>query len=406
MLGYQLGSQEATAAEINTYISQLDAASTRVVSGQFATSWEGRALKFAIVGRPQNMTSTGLAAIRAKAATLRNPLTPTAQAANLAATSPAILWLAGNVHGNEESGADADLRILYELADRDDCAAQILDNAIVVIAPRRTPTVARTRPGGITTTSTSIAIGSPDAAGDGREARAHTPIPAVLFIDAHEMGGQHYFFPPNKDPIYHEVPDTVIDWQDKLYGPAIQAEFTRQHIQYFNDELYDFLALVYGDTVPTLGFGANGMTFEKYSVAPISERTSTTFRSGSRSRRSAPPAVDPVCVASGIRRGVLPGRERSARAELRERQGVEAPFQVPIDPVRHYFLRDDPAKRPELQALVRASSGWMSPSIASPRRLPSRTTSRTAVPPARPTCPRVPTGSRWLSNKALDPRGC
>src|SRR6185295_14775857 len=57
-----------------------------------------------------------------------------------AASSPAILLLAGNVHGNEESGAEADLRILYELADRDDCAAQqILDNAVVVIAPTQNP---------------------------------------------------------------------------------------------------------------------------------------------------------------------------------------------------------------------------------------------------------------------------
>ena len=31
-----------------------------------------------------------------------------------------ILWLMGNVHGGEESGTDAELRVLYELADRTD----------------------------------------------------------------------------------------------------------------------------------------------------------------------------------------------------------------------------------------------------------------------------------------------
>ena len=46
----------------------------------------------------------------------------------------------GNVHGGEESGTDAELRVLYELADRDDCAArQILDNALVGIIPTQNP---------------------------------------------------------------------------------------------------------------------------------------------------------------------------------------------------------------------------------------------------------------------------
>ena len=45
-----------------------------------------------------------------------------------------------NVHGGEESGTDASLRVLYELADRSDCAAQrILDRAVVVILPIQNP---------------------------------------------------------------------------------------------------------------------------------------------------------------------------------------------------------------------------------------------------------------------------
>ena len=73
VLGYELGSQEATAAEINTYIGALDAASSRVVSGQFATSWEGRPLKYSIVGKPGNLTPSTLATIRANAAAPAQP---------------------------------------------------------------------------------------------------------------------------------------------------------------------------------------------------------------------------------------------------------------------------------------------------------------------------------------------
>jgi hypothetical protein len=42
--------------------------------------------------------------------------------------------------------------------------------------------------------------------------------PPFLYIDAHEMGGTSYFFPPNADPIYHEITDESVDWINNLYG--------------------------------------------------------------------------------------------------------------------------------------------------------------------------------------------
>jgi hypothetical protein len=357
VLGYPIGSQEASAADIATYVAAVDAASPRVVSGQFATSWEGRPLNYAIVGREENVSPAGLAAVRANTAALRDPSTSDAQAASLAASSPATLWLAGNVHGNEESGADADLRILYELADRDDCAAQqILDNAIVVIAPTQNPdgreAATRRNHYDFDLNRDWFARTQPETDGKLELLRQYPP---ALFIDAHEMGGQHYFFPPNKDPIYHEVPDTVIDWQDDLYGPAIQAEFDRQHIQYFNDDLYDFFALVYGDTVPSVGFGGNGMTFEKYSVAPISERTHEHYVSQWVSLSTG--ALHREAILRELHREYVDAYAEGVNGQLEPNfvndKGSRLLFQVPTDPVRHYFLLDDPSKQPELQALVR-----------------------------------------------------
>ena len=44
------------------------------------------------------------------------------------------------MHGGEKSGTDAALRVLFELADRDDCAAnQILENQVMVILPNQNP---------------------------------------------------------------------------------------------------------------------------------------------------------------------------------------------------------------------------------------------------------------------------
>ena len=134
VLGFGLGSQEVTADEADRYVQAVDAGSARVVSDVLGTSWELRPLRYALVGKPEHVTPAGLAAIRESTRRLRDPATPPAEAARLAAETPAILWLMGNVHGGEESGTDAQLRVLYELADRSDCAAtQILDNALIGI---------------------------------------------------------------------------------------------------------------------------------------------------------------------------------------------------------------------------------------------------------------------------------
>ena len=46
----------------------------------------------------------------------------------------------GSPHGGEESGGDASLKVLYDLAARTDCAAeQILDDAIVIVVPIYNP---------------------------------------------------------------------------------------------------------------------------------------------------------------------------------------------------------------------------------------------------------------------------
>ncbi|HWC43391.1 MAG TPA: M14 family zinc carboxypeptidase, partial [Actinomycetota bacterium] len=140
VIGFPLGERDVTVAESDAYLQAVAKASPRVVAGTAAVSWQGRPLRYAIVGRPGNVTPAGLARIRLQTALLRDPRTPRVVAEHLARTTPAILWVAGNVHGGEESGTDAALRVLYELADRTDCAAgQILDNALVVLLPTQNP---------------------------------------------------------------------------------------------------------------------------------------------------------------------------------------------------------------------------------------------------------------------------
>jgi hypothetical protein len=358
VLGFALGSQEVTAAQSDTYVDAVDAASASVVSGALGTTWQGRPIRYALVGRPENVTAEGLASIQQAARTLRDPATSDQQAADIARRSPAILWLMGNVHGGEESPTDAELRVLYELADRDDCAAQqILDNTLVGIIPVQNPDG---READTRQNSYGFDMNRDWFARTQKETDAKLELlrqyPGVLYVDAHEMGGNHYFFPPTADPTYHEVTAASMDWQDNLYGGALAAEFDRQHIQYFTNKVFDFFAMVYGDIVPATGFGGAGMTFEKANFDPIAQRTYEHYVTHWVSISQA--ALNKQAILRRWHEEWTEAYRQGVDGQLEPNEvndkGNTVELPVPEEPVRHYFLRaDDPSKADEVQALVR-----------------------------------------------------
>lgn len=358
VLGFELGSQEVTTAESDTYLQAVDDASDRVVTGTLATSQEGRPLRYAIVGTQKNVTDKGLQNIRQNAQALQNPHLSAADARKIVADSPAILWIASNVHGGEESGTDASLVVLYDLADRKDCAARrILDNSIVVLLPVQNPDgrEADTRRNhyGFDMNRDWFARTQPETDGKVRFLRKY---PGPLFIDAHEMGAETYFFPPNADPIYHEITDESVDWINNTYGAAMAAEFERQGIPYFNRDIYDLFYMGYGDTVPSTGFISAGMTFEKHNGDPIEQRTYEQY------------VTKWISLSQGAEnRGSILRRWHNAYVEAFEQgqagklepneivnPGNEVITEVPNRRVRHYFIpNEDPVKADEVQALVR-----------------------------------------------------
>ena len=356
VLGFALGSQEVSFDQSNQYLDAVATASDRVIAATAAISNQGRALRYAVVGRTDRMTPNALATIRADATALRNPTLSPAQAAALEASTPEILWISANVHGDEESGADAALQVLYELADRDDCVVtRILDAAIVVILPIQNPDGrelnTRRNAYGFDMNRDWFARTQPETDGKIEVLRQYPPM---LYIDAHEFGLQNYFFPPNADPEYHEISDTSHHWINDLYSPAIAAEFDREKIQFFHGAPYDFFAIVFGDTVPSEGFGAAGMTFEKANFEDISVRFHEHFTAMWASIAAG--ASDPNVVADwhssyvqAYQEGVTGQLESNAVYE----KGNSLLQQVPSIRVRHYFLLPDPAHAFERQLLVR-----------------------------------------------------
>jgi hypothetical protein len=357
VLGFELGSQETTPKQIEKFVTAVDDASDRVASGVAATSVGGRPLTYAVVGDPERVTPEALAQISRHAQKLRDPQMPADRAAELVASTPAILWVAGNVHGNEESGADAALRVLYELADRTDCVADtVLDNAIVVIMPTQNPDgrwfETRRNLYGFDMNRDWFARTQPETDGKLELLRTYPPM---LFIDAHEFGYSDYLFPPHADPEYHETPDTAHDWIFDAYSPAISTAFDAEKLPYHHGAPYDFFASIFGDTVPAVGFHAAGMTFEKDNRDRVEDRTFQQYLAmWSSVFQGATGGTDYVeqwrasyvnAYNEGVPGQLEPNEVFNPKSTLYQ--------EVPDVTVRHYFLKYQPNRAYELETLVR-----------------------------------------------------
>ncbi|GAA2580829.1 hypothetical protein GCM10010435_67750 [Winogradskya consettensis] len=289
-LGFPLGigqQRVVTNTEISGYLSAVDRASDRVVSGVMGTSVLGQPLPYAVVSSGRQADRRTLDEIAGEIRGLRDPRTlSAARARRIAADRPAIVWIAGNVHGGETSGADAALKTLYELAAGASCAArERTDNLITVILPTQNPdgrdAVRRQNEYGFDLNRDWFARTQPETDSKVELIRR---FPPQVFIDAHEMGGQQYFFPPNADPIHHEIAAEPVDWINRI-GAANQAAFgyngactaTVTSECYFNYDTYDLFYMGYGDTVPSTGFGAAGMTYEKGSASAVQDRVQQQF---------------------------------------------------------------------------------------------------------------------------------
>jgi hypothetical protein len=358
IIDIDLGDRDVTTAESDAYLRAVSAASPLVTDGILATSVEGRELRYAVVGQPQWIRPSALAQIGRDLNRLRDPATPEAQARQIIRRTPAILWLAGNVHGGEESGTDASLQVLYELAARQDCtAAQILDDAIVVILPTQNPdgreADTRRNANGFDMNRDWFARTQPETDDKVEKLRE---LPPQLFIDAHEMGRQTFFFPPNADPVYHEIGEIPLGWIFDLYGGAMTDAFQRFAIPFFNGEPYDLLYMGYGDSAPTTGFNAAGMTFEKHNGDPTTVRVREQYVAIWATLNAAGAQDDQLLT--DWRAEHLTAYRQGLAGELEPNQlyyqGTEIVNPVPDVRVKHYFLRtDDPTRAAAVQRVAR-----------------------------------------------------
>ena len=295
VLPHAFGEEITPPEQAIAYLRELEAfAPDRMRVFDYAQSWEGRPLAYAVIARPDIMAD--LDRIRADLARLADPrgLSDEERDAVIARTPP-VVWLSYGVHGNEISSTDAGLRTAHHLiaAQNDPVVETVLDHVIVIIDPVMNPD-GRARfiqgfnmargleadpwrysaehdeawPGGRSNhyffdmNRDWFAMSQPET--QGRVAAMQEWWPVVV-VDAHEMGGDEtYFFAPSAEPFNPQIVASQRAAQE-LIGRNHAQWFDRLGYRYFTREVFDAFYPGYGDMWPTL-HGAIAMTYEQASA--------------------------------------------------------------------------------------------------------------------------------------------
>jgi hypothetical protein len=241
-----------SAREVDAYVRAVARASPVISTGVAGLSVQGRPLRYAI--------ASALPAARLRAAMARLRAVRAGRARS-AGDAPAVVWVAGTVHGNETSGGDADLRLLRDLAGR--CDDPLLRRVVVVVLADQNPDGrdmrARVNFNGFDLNRDWLALTQPESQA---RLRLLLAMPPLAYVDQHEQGGAGFFAPPYSAPLLHELPEAALAAERDIFGPAVRAAFRRKGYPSSSDGTFDLLYPGYGDSATTLLFGAVGMTFE------------------------------------------------------------------------------------------------------------------------------------------------
>ena len=213
------------------------------------------------------------------------------QAKAIAGTTPAIVWMAYGVHGDEISSGDAALLTAYHLlADRRDATRKMLEDVVVIIDPMQNPD-GRDRfvnfhreNRGVAPDPEPLAAERVQRCAGGRfnhylfdmnrdwflQTQVESPARVAAYlrwqphvtIDAHEMGPNcEYYFDPPADPILELITPKQREWFGK-FGTRQGKRFDQFGFPYTTREIYDAFYPGYGSTWPTL-HGSIGILWEQ-----------------------------------------------------------------------------------------------------------------------------------------------
>ncbi|MBM3991830.1 MAG: hypothetical protein FJ298_12585 [Planctomycetes bacterium] len=289
MLGFEVGHQPATHAQVLACWRAWAAQSPRVRLETHGHTHEGRELVHAVVTSEKNLRE--LDSILARIGKLADPRTlEQGEAASIAADTPAVAWLGYSIHGDEMSGVDGALALAHHLiAGTSSDVTELLEELVIVIDPMQNPDGRERFLALLLQAAGATPVLDGEALSHGRwpngrgnhylfdmnrdwiagctpETRARwravQRFHPQLFVDAHEMGrDDSYLFYPQADPLNPHLPRSLVEWQTR-YAADIAAAFDAHGWSYYTREWADGWGPFYTDSWASLN-GAIGILYEQ-----------------------------------------------------------------------------------------------------------------------------------------------
>lgn len=298
VLGYRIGTRHTRPHELVEYFRRMAGESDRVMVEEHGRTFEGRPLIHAYVSTPGNLAR--LAEIEAGQARLTDD-PETVTDADLE-RMPAVVYMGYSIHGNEASGSEAAVLLLYHLAaGMGDPVESLLQHTVVILDPSFNPDGrdrfadwANGRRGAVATSDPAdwehdepwpggrtnhywfdlnrdwLPGQMPES--QGRLAVFHRWRPQLL-TDYHEMGGNATFFfqpgiPSRNNP---NTPPEVFRLTEALAQYHARA-LDRIGSLYYTKESFDDFYYGKGSTFPDVN-GAVGILFEQASSRALITET-------------------------------------------------------------------------------------------------------------------------------------
>ena len=268
-LDFDYATRVATPEQITSALMSWANQSDRLKVVEYARSHENRPLHAVFISSPKNLNN--LNAIKDKVSQLADArITSDRKAKTLISEMPAIAWMAYSIHGNETSGADAALGVIYHLiASEDNDILELLDDMVIIVDPVMNPD-GRARfaknleqfrgtapnyddqslihtgdwPYGRTNhyyydlNRDWVYLTQPET--QGRVALINEWKPQIL-VDAHEMGAQDTFMTgPAREPINKNVDYDLIKWGN-VFAKDQGNEFDRRNWRFYTGEWHEDL---------------------------------------------------------------------------------------------------------------------------------------------------------------------
>ncbi len=293
-LEHPIGQWAHRYTEMVAYLKVLDTACERVSLQKHGESYEGRDLYNVFISAPAHIRKLGT--IRKWMDKLADPREPLSagELDELVANTPAVAWMGYCVHGEEISGVDAAIQLIYQLAAGTDPATMsILDSTVVIVDPSQNPDGRERYLSMLQSYQSAVPNYNQRAMQHNgvwpwgranhylfdlnrdwillRQKETVSKVATIvkwhpqIVVDAHEMGSNATFlFSPPRQPINHNIPDHYMKWM-KVFADDQAAAFDQRAWSYYTGEWHEQWYPGYGSAWPTYS-GGIGILYEMAGV--------------------------------------------------------------------------------------------------------------------------------------------